>query len=120
MDPVTGLHHGDRERGGVVVKEMCAFVGGEEVGEEGGSFGTGRSTVTLILLHIVTITLLNMTQAGWHISSLQSNLLFGHRRVKQRGGEEGKTRLFWFNAFLDISLSEMTCCSPFNVSENTL
>lgn len=28
MDPVTGLHHGDRERGGAVVKEMCAFVGG--------------------------------------------------------------------------------------------
>lgn len=86
----------------------------------GGSFGTGRSTVTFIPLHIVTITPLNMTQAGWHISSLQSNLLFGHRRAKQRAGEEGKTRLFWFNAFLDISLSEMTCCSPFNVSENTL
>lgn len=39
--------------------------------------------------------------------------------AKKGIGEEGRGDCFWFNAFLDISLSEMTCCSSFHLSEST-
>lgn len=76
MDPVTGLQRGGTES---KMKEMRR-----------GCISTERSMVTLILLHIVIITLLNMTQAGWHISSFQSNLLLGKEQLRSapesRGG----------------------------------
>lgn len=60
----------------------------------------------------------------WHRGRMahqlpSSNLFFGHRKAEQCPGEEGRWDCFHFNAFLDISLSEMTCCSPFRLSKST-
>lgn len=82
MDPVTGLYHGDRER----VRERWGRCGG------GGGIGTERDMVTLILLHIVIITLLNMTQRQDGTSAPFNLICFlgteQHRSARERREDE--------------------------------
>lgn len=74
MDPVTGLYHGDRERK-----------------REGDGIGKERKMVTLILLHIVIITLPNMTQRQDGTSAPFNRISFLGKERHWRGG---KRRLF--------------------------
>lgn len=74
MDPVTGLYHRDsvRERRGL---------------KEGGCIGTEKNMVTLIPLHIVIITILNMTQS-WYGTSAPFNLICFLGTERQRSARE--------------------------------
>lgn len=48
------------------------------------------------------------------------NLISLLGRKQGRNPPPRRTSLLWFHAFLDVSLSEATCCSPFDLSENSL
>lgn len=81
MDPVTGLYHGDRER----EKER-------DEGDGRDGIGTERDLGTLILLHIVIITLLNMTQRQDGTSAPFNLICFlgteQHRSARERREDE--------------------------------
>ena len=72
---------------------------------------------TLILLHIVSITLLNMTQRRDGTSAPYNRISF-LGTVEQRSARERREDEIVFG-LMNISLSEMTCCSPFHLSKST-
>ncbi len=76
--------------------------------------------MTLILLHIVIITLLNKTQRQDGTSTPFNLICFLGTEWRKSARERREDELvFGFNVFLDISLSEMACSSPFHLSKST-
>lgn len=108
MDPVTGLHHGTQTGW---MREVCVCVW----------LGSESSTVTLIRLHLVAITAANTTQAGWHISSLQSNLRLGHGWAQAACGRRGEDKaVLVLMHFWTLVSAKWHAVLLFDVSENTL
>lgn len=103
MEPVTGLT--EREKG-----------------EEAGRGEDWHKDTWCLWSCCILLALPALILHRHHGTSAPPNLicLLGRKQGRNAPRRDGRTRLFWFHAFLDISLSEVTCCSPFNLSENSL